>query len=290
MDFKKITVADKSLFREYLSKLGQTDSESSFTTTFLWKDYFESQYLLYENTLTVISGKSIAPFHTFPLGNGDVKKTLILLHDFFLSRYETYFVRGITEKTKALLEQLLPGMFEFEQKLSMSDYVYNTADLISLEGKKYHAKRNHVNKFTSSYNWKYCKIDSSNLKQCADFVNEITTQRNPNPQHELTAMNALFDNYTELGVTGGCITVDGQIAAVSVGERILDTALIHVEKADTSFNGAYAAINRMFLENEFADCTFVNREEDMGSEGLRKAKQSYHPAFLYTKYIAKPIK
>ncbi len=291
MNFKKLTVDDKALFRQYASILGQTDSESSFTTTFLWKDYFQSQYLHYKNTLTVISGKSISvPFHTFPLGDGDVKDTLMLLHDFFLSRYDSYFIRGLTEKTKSMLEAMVPGMFEFEEKRAMGDYVYNTADLIALSGKKYHSKRNHLNKFVSSYNWKYNKIDTANIKQCAEFVNRITLERNPEPDHEITAMNALFDNYNELGVVGACLTVDGQIVAVSVGERLHGTALVQVEKADTSFDGAYAAINQMFLKNEFSDCAYVNREEDMGNEGLRKAKMSYHPAFIYTKYIAKPIK
>lgn len=291
MDFKKITINDKNLFGKYAAKLGQTDSESSFTTTFLWKDYFESQYFLYGDTLTVISGKSISvPFHTFPLGDGDVKQTLMLLRDFFLSRYGTYIIRGLTDKTKLLLEQTAPGMFEFEEKRAMGDYVYATSDLISLSGKKYHAKRNHLNRFLSSYNWKYSKIDETNIQSCADFVKRITLERNPDPTHEVNAMNLLFDNYRELGVTGACITVDDCIAAVSVGERLRDTALIQVEKADTGFEGAYAAINQMFLKNEFSDCPFVNREEDMGNEGLRKAKMSYHPAFIYKKYIAKPIK
>ena len=291
MDLKQITVSDRDLFREYAAKLGQTDSESSFTTAFLWQDYFKPQYLLHNNTLTVLSGKSSpVPFHTFPLGDGSVKETMMLLRDFFLSQYNSYIVRGITEKTKALIEDAVPGMFEFEEKRSMGDYVYNTDDLIHLAGKKYHSKRNHVNRFESSYNWAYSKIDKTNLKQCAEFVNDITIKRNPDPTNEINAMNRLFSNYFSLGVTGACLTVDGQIVAVTVGERLFDTALIQVEKADTSFDGAYAAINRMFLKNEFSDCRYVNREEDMGNEGLRKAKMSYHPAFIYTKYIAKPIK
>ena len=184
----------------------------------------------------------------------------------------------------------MPGKFEFEEKRAMSDYVYNTADLISLSGKKYHGKRNHLNKFLSLYNWTYKNIDKTNLKKCAEFVARITSERNPDPAHEINAMNLLFDNFFELGVTGGCIEIDGRIAAVSVGEKMGDTALIQVEKADTAFDGAYAAINQIFLKNEFSDCRFVNREEDMGVAGLRKAKMSYHPAFLYTKYTAKPIK
>lgn len=290
MNLEKLSVNDRDDFCRCASHLGQTDSESAFTTVFLWKDYFKYSRLLKNDTFTLISGKSSSvPFHTFPLGEGDAKGTVLLLRDFFLSQYESYFIRGLTEKTASLLEEALPGMFEFEEKRAMEDYVYNTADLINLPGKKYHAKRNHLNKFLSGYNWQYHKIDRSNIGDCAEFVNRITAERNPDPAHEIHAMNLLFDNYFELGVTGGFLTVDGQIAAVSSGEKIGDTALIQIEKADTAFDGVYAAINNIFLKNEFADTLFVNREEDMGVAGLRKAKLSYHPAFLYKKYTAKPI-
>ena len=291
MKFEPLSVSDRDLFCRSAAVLGQTDSESAFTTVFLWKDYFKYSYLFKNNTFTLISGKSkTAPFHTFPLGDGDVKTTVLLLRDFFLAEYGDYFIRGLTEKTKVMLEELLPDMFEFEEKRAMEDYVYNTADLINLPGKKYHAKRNHLNKFLSAYNWTYKKIDETNIEKCAEFVRRITAERNPDPYYEIIAMNLLFENYFRLGATGGFIEIDGQIAAVSVGEKMGDTALIQVEKADTAFDGAYAAINQIFLKNEFADTRFVNREEDMGVAGLRKAKMSYHPAFLYKKYIAKPIK
>ena len=96
----------------------------------------------------------------------------------------------------------------------------------------------------------------------------------------------IFDNYDKLNIKGAYLEAEGKIIAVTIGERMHETALIHIEKADTEYRGVYVAINKLFLENEFSDCSLVNREEDMGIEGLRKAKTSYYPEFLFEKYSA----
>ena len=101
---------------------------------------------------------------------------------------------------------------------------------------------------------------------------------------EPESINVLFDNYERLCVKGGLLRTDGKIIAASVGEKYNGGAIIHVEKAERSIRGAYTTINKLLLENEFSDCVYVNREEDMGIEGMRQAKMSYNPVFLLEKY------
>lgn len=289
MDIRDISISDKPLFDKYYAESGREDSESCFTTLFLWKDYFKSQYVMTDGFLTVLAGCSAEKqFHTFPLGSGNVKPVLLKLRDYFMSGCGGYCIRGLIDLTRAQLEQAMPEAFDIKEKRAYGDYVYNTDELISLSGRRFHAKRNHFNTFAKSYNYSYHKIDDSSVDACANAVYDFVLSRNPEPDAEMKAMRNLFENYDKLGVTGAYLKADGRVIAVSVGEKHHGNALIHVEKANVDYKGVYPAINRLFLQNEFADCKFVNREEDMGSEGLRKAKLSYNPAFILKKYVALP--
>ncbi len=168
---------------------------------------------------------------------------------------------------------------------SLSDYIYDTQDLINLSGKKYHQKRNHLNAFISKYDHKYIPVHHGDkeaqklLRETADAL--YIPNGDPDFEDEQIVINELLENFDALGVVAGIIVCDGQPVAYSIGEKMSQNmALIHIEKANRAYSGAYAAINKMFAEHEFSDTQFINREEDMGIEGLRKAKLSYRPAQL----------
>ena len=168
---------------------------------------------------------------------------------------------------------------------SLSDYIYKTSDLIALSGKRYHQKRNHLNSFLSKYEHEYFPVHKDDaqskelLRRAAEHLYEPSGDEDL--EEEQAVIRELLDNFDALGLVGAVICCDGEPIAYSIGEKMSEnTALIHIEKANRDFSGAYAAINNLFLKNEFADTEFVNREEDMGIEGLRKAKLSYRPVSL----------
>ena len=188
---------------------------------------------------------------------------------------------GVYEEDIQIVKAALPAIsLSAHASRSIAEYIYDANSLLTLSGKKLHTKRNHVNTFKNTYNYRTEKIDSHNLAEAADFV-----YAHCNSDEESVAMHRFFDAYLSLNVVGMLLYVDNQLVAVTAGEFINDeTALIHLEKADTDFSGAYAAVNQLFIENYFATAKYVNREEDMGIEGLRRAKMSYRPSFLLEKY------
>lgn len=166
------------------------------------------------------------------------------------------------------------------------DYVYSTEALIKLTGRRFHSKRNHINTFTSLYDYKYTSIGPHNIALLRKAADSLFTERdNEDLSDEYGAICTAIDAFEELGLSAGVITVDGKIVAYSIGEKMNhNTALIHTEKADRGYTGAYSIINRDFLREEFSDTLYVNREEDMGIEGLRKAKLSYNPIYFNEVY------
>jgi len=172
-------------------------------------------------------------------------------------------------------------------------------ELINLSGRKFHQKRNHVNKFKSLYGFEYRRITGENLSDCETLYDKWHSEKADKTEVPLNGISvsdvaesreAFFEltaNFDKLDVTGGGIYVNGKLAAFSFGEPLSEnTAVIHFECGDVEYNGAFPMINQQFLEHEWAGYEFVNREEDMGIEGLRQAKKSYHPVKMVEKYVA----
>ena len=179
------------------------------------------------------------------------------------------------------IESECPEMFSDEISRGDFDYVYSTQELIQLSGKKYHAKKNHYSKFVNTYDYEYIPVNKKNFDQCRPMMDRWFAQHSDVNNvffDEKQVINTLIENFDQLELRAGALKVNGEVCAFSIGELSSpDTAHIIIEKADIQYNGAYAAINREFLANAWVDTVFVNREEDMGHEGLRKAKESYHP-------------
>lgn len=285
MEFQPITIQDKKLFDEYYQIYHSINSEENFTSMFIWQTYFGVQYALEDGFLILsLEHENFGRAFHFPIGHGDATKVLQALQAEY-GKGKPLQICPMTSSTQALLEEST-GDFTMEHRRDMDDYVYRTKDLIELKGKKYHAKRNHLNYFQSTYDYTYHTITQESIPRCYQAVCKWIRERNDDPEEELDAMEKLFENYEALGVVGAYLEADGRIIGVTVGEEHHGAALIHVEKCDTDYRGVYVAINQMFLEHEFSHLEYVNREEDMGSEGIRKAKLSYHPAFLIEKHSA----
>ena len=174
--------------------------------------------------------------------------------------------------------------------LDEADYVYESEKLATLSGKKMHGKKNHVNRFRKEFEgrWSYESMKKENLEECFQMALKWRKENGCNDDTDKNAemcvtMNALR-LFEELDLKGGILRIDGKIVAFTIGEPICpDTFVVHIEKAYADVPGAYTMINQQFVEHECMDYKYVNREDDAGSEGLRKAKLSYKPVFMVEK-------
>lgn len=288
LNFRSIRAEDKPLYDSYRHRDVTDASEGAFATVFIWDDYYhlkiadngEFLFLRFE-----IDGK--APSYLFPIGSGDLNAAVNELDEYSKSRGESLIFKLVTEENAKKLEEAFRGRFNYIYDRDCADYMYSAESLKTLSGKKLHAKRNHLNYFAENYDYSFEWVDSrEKLGECTEEAYRLVEGKthNINP-FELGAMKKYFENYFSFNQTGAFLRVGGRIAAMSFGEKLTaNTALVQIELADEELRGAYQMINKLFCEKAFADCEFVNREEDMGIEGLRKAKEGYRPLRLVDKY------
>ena len=201
-------------------------------------------------------------------------------------------IYGVTESYKAMLEKNFPNKFSFYYDDGNNDYIYNVADLAELSGKKYHSKRNHITNFKKNNpDWSFEPINESNISECIELHSnwiEKHDDNDPDYSLEFEAVLRGFELYSQIGFEGGIIRINSKPIAYTYGERLNDKCFVtHFEKAPADVQGAYAIINQEFAKHLLSQgYEFVNREEDLGIEGLRKAKQSYKPAVWLKKEAA----
>ncbi len=288
LEFSKISPDDIIRYNKYREKAPSNASEASFTTLFIWNDYYNLEcsengefFFLRFNI------KNREPSYFFPVGNGNLKKAIDELSEYAASNGEKLAFRLVNKEDRDKLTEIFGDRFTVRESRDSYDYVYLTEKMIALSGKKLHSKRNHLNYFIENFEFEYKKVkDECLLKKCAEKAYKLIEEKEKNKNSfELGAMKSYFEHYFKFNQTGAAIEIDGNIVAMSFGEKLTDnTALIQIELADDSYRGAYQAINKLFCENEWVNFTYVNREEDMGIEGLRKAKMSYQPELLVEKY------
>jgi len=187
-----------------------------------------------------------------------------------------------------MLEREFSGL-SFVENRDRFDYLYSISELIELKGRKYHKKKNHLNRFKELYSFTYEPITQENIKELKNVWKEWFAKTEESASEGLKMENLglldVFRNYLFLSIKGAIIRVNGKIIAFSLGESLNDeTVVIHTEKADINYHGAYQIINQQFLEKEWSCFRYANREEDLGIEGLRKAKLSYNPVLLAKKF------
>ena len=179
--------------------------------------------------------------------------------------------------------------YNLDESRNEFDYIYKRENITNLSGKKYHSKRNHISAFSKQFDWHYEPITAENMsgvKKCAEmWYNENLDRGDVELDAERKGINILLDNMSALNMKGGAISVDGNIVAFTLGSPINSKVYdIHIEKALKSYATAYTVINREFARHELSDYEYINRENDLGVEGLRRAKLSYHPDILLKKY------
>ncbi len=298
-ELKEITIDKKELFDRYLKRRISINSEFSFTNLFMWRKGYDMRYAIIDDMLCILPKHTDGPRSaTFPIGfigeDGtarDIKPVINELLSFFDSIGEPPLFRLYDSRTVNVLQNAFPDKFIITEDRNSFDYVYKVDELISLSGKKFHSKKNHINKFKKLYpNFEYCKMTPDFADECLSLFDSWSSNKSyaqESYSEEREAICELLNNWGTLGVIGGCLRADGKMVAFSLGEALSDdTVVIHLEHANTEYEGSFAMMNQQFLEHEWQDYTYVNREEDMGIPGLRKAKESYRPTLMIKKYIA----
>jgi hypothetical protein len=288
-DFVPLALEHKETLNSLLAAHPPEISEHTFTNLFMWRNYYAFELSRFEEgILCLAKPQDGEPFFLQPLGFDDI---LPAFHA-CLSYLET---RGWNTGVHRVARSVVQAFIIRDSSLIAApdrdqfDYVYRTKDLIDLSGRKYHRKKNHVNQFRKRYSFEYRPITKDLMEDCFKLIEEWCLIRHceefPTLEGEEQAIREALLNMDTLSFRAGGLLVEGKLEAFALGEPLNSTeAVIHIEKANADIQGIYAAMNQQFCEHEWSNFEFINREQDLGEEGLRKAKESYLPHHYVEKY------
>ena len=290
MSFKKLQIEDKPKFDKFFQNNDRMGCEYTFACNFIWQDVFNASFDIIENAYVAKTERENENVYNLPIG--DDKDVINAMKNIINIEKENTVFRGILDYQIPFINENFPGKFSFCSNRNESDYLYLAENLISLSGKKYQSKRNLIKRFCDNPYWVYEDISKDNINECIslnlNWSDERGISSNVEMRKEIGAANTALSHFNELGLVGGLIRREGKVIAYSIGEKLTDdTFVIHFEKADDSVKGAYQIINNEFAKRNCQGYKYINREEDNGEEGLRKAKLSYKPEMLIEKFEAR---
>ena len=296
IDFQRVHISQKEQYEAVARTCLPQGCEYSFANKYMWG---VQQVAFLHGCVAAFShfyGRTVYPY---PLGNGDRKAVLEQMMLDAKERGIPCRITGMTARDKEELESWFPGRFHTQADRDGCDYVYAIDDLADLRGRKFQKKRNHFNRFRAEHpDYEIRELNPCNLHQAMHMVNEwyqnrIRTDPEGDYLLENIAMMKAFQNYRALGMEGIVLMDGGRVLAVTMASRLSeDTFDVHFEKAREDVEGAYNAVNCEFaryLRLKYPDVVYLNREDDMGLAGLRKAKLSYNPHHLVEKYWARQM-
>ena len=294
--FQDLQKDDKPLLDSYFHSAYYENSHFNFTNLFMWREPYRIQWAEEDGILFMTcewEGELMAlqPF----CDSAKYEEAITKFAAHFNHMGKPLVFMGIEKHFADALEAYSDAKFEIEEDRDNWDYVYLAEKLITLSGRKLHSKKNHLNAFRKLYpEAEYLPITADIITACKIELNNWYKMRvqdeanDPFIGWERKAILEVLNDFDYFGLKGGAIRLDNRIIAFTFGEPLnLDTAVIHVEKADPDIRGAYPAINQGFVEHAWSTMTYINREEDMGHEGLRKAKESYKPEKMVEKFNAR---
>ena len=294
IEFKRLTPEHREQYLKLLFADDRRGCEYSFANINMWG---RQRIAFVHDRAVLFSQYDRISIYPYPVGVADVKPALDAIIADSAKRGIPCRLASMSQADCETVETLYPGRFQFHTDRDHFDYVYAIDDLAELSGKRYQSKRNFANRFTAAYPAHQClMLDDSTLSAAQEMLEQWFADRlKIAPDSDFTleklALDRAFCHLKELGLIGMVVMVEGKCVAMTMGSRLSnDTFDIHFEKALDGYDGAYAFINRSFarhLRQAYPELRFLNREDDMGIPGLRKAKLSYHPHHLVEKYWAR---
>ncbi len=306
IEFRKVTLADRDLIQGYYDRYQSRSCERCFVNVYLWAGFENITFAEIEGTLVIASVYGGKTFFAWPAGKKEnIAAALRALEDYAENVLgEDLRLYHLTPAFFEILDELQPGRWDIVYSRNRADYVYDREKLANLTGKKYHGKRNHINRFVEEHpDWRYEPLSAENAADAREvaviwrrenlcgvedrFGCESAAADNSGKKEELCVCLNEIRLFDELALTGGILYAGDRPVAFTIGEKLSDdTFVVHIEKALADVQGAYPMINREFIRHECGDYTYINREDDAGEPGLRRAKMSYKPAFLEEKGVA----
>jgi hypothetical protein len=292
--FKPLQLEDHEVIGKVIWEYQPRTSEWTFTNLCIWRSHYGFHWSRYGDWVLVLStADPRGSFFLQPIGPPSrieaVRKCLQWLKE------ERGEKNPRIERADAKLTGEIPGAPDLvvEPTRDHFDYLYKSQDLIQLAGRKYHGKRNHINRFLQSHTFSYSPLEEPHLPEClrlGGFWCEIRRcDEDLNLMGEWEAVREALTHFSELKIQGGVLLLEGKVEAFSLGEMLnQETAVIHVEKANPEIPGLYPLINQQFCEKNWSRVPLINREQDLGNPGLRKAKESYFPDHLVEKFRIRP--
>lgn len=289
--FHEITLEDKTWMDKCFAEDDRNACEYSFANNYMWRKVYQVEVAEICGCLVIRFTENGRYCWSYPVGSGDKKAAIEQLLLLCEQNKEKLTMSPLSEADRAQLLEWFPGRFLIEPDRDSFDYIYAREKLASLAGKKLHGKRNHIARFKDGGEWSYEPMTEENMEECRTMTYSWIKMRSEKwseeMEQEVMVLHEAFDHMKELGLVGGVLRRDGIIVAFSMGEPLnKDTFVVHFEKAYPDMQGAYPMINQQFVQNACEGYSYVNREDDTGDMGLRKAKLSYYPEILLKKYVA----
>lgn len=282
---------DRAWVTDLMRRANLRGSEFTFANLFNWSRVYPLYIGRVEDFLILRRGVK-SHHYSFPAGSGDLRAAVDAMTEAARADTMALGLYGVPAEGRERLDQLYPGRFRYQEARDNFDYIYLRESLATLAGKKLHGKRNHIARFKENNpDWTYERLNKDNLGDAWDMNIEWCRVNGCGETHSLQkeacAVRSAFENYEFQELVGGMLRAGGRVVAFTFGSPVTDdTFVVHVEKAFADVQGAYPMINQQFVLHELSAYTYVNREDDLGDEGLRRAKESYRPAFLYERYSA----
>ncbi len=287
--FHSLSLGDREWVTHRMLEDGRQACEYSFANNFLWSDIYGVEMAKEQGCLIFRFQNKKMRYYTIPIGAGNRKGALDALLETEREKGGQLVLGTLVKSDLEWMACHYPGQYSAESNRDDYDYVYLTQKLSTLAGRKLHGKRNHIARFKDGGNWRYRDMMPEDAGECMRLLDEWKAAESENwneeMENELHINRKALRNLADLVLDGGMLYKGQRLVAFSIGEPLnTDTYVVHIEKALASVQGAYPMINQQFVLHNCQDYTYVNREEDTGDEGLRKAKLSYHPELLVEKY------
>lgn len=291
IDFHPVTTADADLVWQYTRNADRRNCDLSFVNLFAWQTLYRTQVGQCHKMLVFRFLADGHPAYMMPIGQGNLQKAIQALKEDAQHTGHPFLMLGVCQEFLHDIQNILGPDIHINPNRDHADYLYLRTTLATLTGKKLQPKRNHINRFHTQYpDYQYEELTPADIPQCLNLARQWAAQRpdggnEHSVKEEQKAIQRTLTNYSRLPLRGGLIRCNNQIAAFTYGAPIChDTFDICVEKADTRYTGAYAVINQEFVRRLPQQFIYINREEDLGLPGLRKAKLSYQPHTILMKY------
>ncbi len=288
--FKPIELDDREFIHKNLWQYQSRTSELTFTNLFMWRLHYRLEWSVYQDWLVFLCHPTGQDPFFLPLVGPSPRTGAVQTVLTWLNRERNVDTPGI-ERADATLVSEMSGLDGVTSDPSRDhfDYVYASRDLIQLSGRKYHNKKNHINRFLRKYRFDYIPFTDNLVDECLVVLEKWCDQKECNKypvlRAETDAVKEALQYFNPLKIEGGAILIDGKVEAFSLGELLnRETAVIHVEKADPHIPELFTVINQQFCEKQWSGVPYINREQDLGIAGLRQAKVSYNPVRLIEKF------